>query len=338
MPNIPFTHRVSIVSKTDHYFPLINRIMNHHLVGLHHVTATVHDAQEDLDFYRDMLGMRLVKKTVNFDNHDVYHFYYGTEMGTPGTIMTTFPYKGHNVRQGVKGTGQVVATAFSVPSGSKDYWEQRIKTAGVNVVEAGTRFGEWVLAFDDPSGLAIELIGNDLDSRSIWEGGDVDPVHAIKGIHSVTLSLKDAAPSRALLEDMLGWQLSGEEENRMRFSTDAKGPGKQLDFLIEPNRERGLNGIGTVHHVALAISSDPEQLKLRTNLVEKGFKVTEVKDRNYFHSIYFREPGGVLYEVATIPPGFSVDESPETLGTDLKLPEWEEPNRSQIEQMLAKIK
>ena len=311
--------------------------MKHHIAGLHHVTATVSDAQQDLDFYIGVLGLRLVKKTVNFDNNRVFHFYYGNESGTPGTIMTTFPYKGQGVRQGVKGSGQIVVTSFSVPEGSMDFWKSRLKDRGISFTDEGIRMGEPVISFEDPSELKIELIGNKFDNRKPWTTDEIDDSSAIRGFHSVSLSLVQIHPTINLLTEILGFDIDAEEGNRTRLSAGGKGAGHNLDLLEEPQRPRGINGLGTVHHVALAIGSDPEQLQLRTHLLEKGFRVTPVMDRNYFHSIYFREPGGVLLEVATIPPGFLIDEPLELLGQDLKLPEWEEPNRPVIEAGLDKI-
>lgn len=308
----------------------------HTIQHLHHLTATTDDAQADLDFYRALLGLRLVKKTVNFDNHSVYHFYYGNEAGEPGTIMTTFPYKGHGVRVGTKGTGQVTTTAFAVPNTAQAYWLARLTEASVAVEQQPDRFGEWALAFDDPSGLRIELIGTD-DSRAPWTGGEVPAEVAIRGLHSVTATLAEAKATQGLLTEVLGFRLVGEEGARLRVATEAGGSGTQLDLLIDSSQPKGQNGIGTVHHVALAIATDEEQLALRTDLVERGYRVTEVRDRNYFHSIYFREPGGVLFEVATIPPGFGVDEPLAQLGQALQLPQWEEPHRAEIEAQLPVI-
>jgi glyoxalase family protein len=303
---------------------------------LHHLTATTDDAQADLDFYRSLLGLRLVKKTVNFDNHSVYHFYYGNEAGQPGTIMTTFPYKGHGVRIGTKGTGQVTTTAFAVPKTAQEYWLVRLAEASVAVDQQPHRFGEWVLAFDDPSGLRIELIGTE-DAREPWGGGEVPAEVAIRGLHSATATLAEGDATQQLLTGVLGFHQVGKEGKRQRFATGAGGSGAQLDLLIDPSQPRGQNGLGTVHHVALAIANDEEQLALRAELLWRGYRVTEVRDRNYFHSIYFREPGGVLFEVATLPPGFAVDEPPAQLGQALKLPDWEEPHRAEIERQLPDI-
>ncbi len=305
--------------------------------SLHHVTATVSGAQADLDFYVGLLGLRLVKQTVNFDNHHVFHFYYGDERGTPGTIMTTFPYADMGVPMGRKGTGQVTATAFSVPAGSLGAWRARLAEYRVAVTGEGLRFGEPFLGFDDPSSLAIELIEASADGRAPWESGSVDWAIAIRGIHSVTLSLRDTGRSLGLLTGPLGYTVARTEGARTRVAVGQGGAGSSLDLLHAPNARAGVNGIGTVHHVAMAIGTEEEQLAIRERLLGLGIGVTEVRDRQYFKSIYFREPGGVLYEIATLAPGFAVDEPLSELGRSLKLPPWEEPHRSLIEAGLPPI-
>jgi glyoxalase family protein len=307
------------------------------ILGLHHVTATVDEAQADLDFCLDRLGLRLVKKTVNFDNHDVYHFYYGTERGAPGTIWTTFPYNGHGVRVGRKGAGQVVATAFSVPSGSLDFWRRRLQEHGVSVRDGEPRLGDEVLRFDDPSGLWFELVGSDHDARAPWTGSEVGDGEAIRGLHSVTMAVRALPPTLALLTGVLGYTVVGEAGNRTRVAAGGDGPGHLIDIVDDPGADAAANGLGTVHHVAMAIATADEQLRLRAELVSRGLQVTEVRDRCYFQSIYFREPGGVLFEVATITPGFTADEDLASLGRDLKLPPWEERDRAAIEAHLAPV-
>ncbi len=304
--------------------------------GLHHVTATVNDAQEDFDFYTKLLGLRLVKKTVNFDNNQVYHFYYGNEPGEPGTIMTTFPYKGQGVRTGTMGTGQVSVTAFSAPSASLDFWKSRLEAAQVPV-EQIEKFGNPTLVFKDPSGLILEIVGNDQDTREPWTQGGVEKDHAIRGFFNVTLSIAEVDATFDFLMNEFGFQKVGKEGKITRFSAKEGQPGQLVDVSNDHDQERGRNGIGTVHHVAWRIANEEQQLQMRARLVELGLNVTEVKDRNYFRSIYFRMPGHVLFEIATIPPGFAIDENLENLGQDLKLPEWEEKNRAQIEAVLPKI-
>ena len=305
--------------------------------SLHHVTATVDDAQQDIDFYVRMLGMRLVKKTVNFDNHNVFHFYYGDEHGNPNTLMTTFPYKGHGVAQGAKGAGQVTVTSFSVPRGSLDAWRTKLGEAGCKLRQEGLRFGDEFIAFDDPSGLVIELVANDDDSRDPWIVEGLSADSAIRGLYSASLAIRDPAPTIAFLTDILGWEVVNEEQGRTSLAVNGDLPGHRLEVLHAPDAPAAVNGLGTVHHVAMAVSDEEEQLKLREELVGLGLQVTAVLDRQYFRSIYFREPGGVLYEAATIGPGFTVDEDLSSLGRDLKLPPWEEPNRSAIEQGLSPV-
>jgi glyoxalase family protein len=311
--------------------------MTHHILGLHHVTATVDDAQDDLQFCLDVLGMRLVKKTVNFDNHHVYHFYYGNERGVPGTIWTTFPYKDHNVRVGAKGAGQVVTTSFSVPAASLDFWRERLKARGAEAREVVTRFGDTAVATVDPSGLWFELIGTDQDPREPWTGNGVGADQAIRGLHSVTMMVRDAGPTVELMTSVLGYTVAGRDGARTRMATGGTRPGHFIDVVEDPAARTAVNGLGTVHHVAMAIATEDEQMQLREDLLEMNVRVTEVRDRCYFRSIYFREPGGVLFEVATIQPGFTVDEPLASLGRDLKLPPWEEPYRSVIEPGLANV-
>jgi glyoxalase family protein len=305
--------------------------------GLHHVTATVNDAQQDLDFYTGLLGLRLVKKTVNFDNHHVFHFYYGDQRGTPGTLMTTFPYKGKGVQPGRKGAGQITATGFSVPVNSLDGWRERLGARDVSVRDEGRRFGEDFVAFEDPSGLTVELIATDRDTRPGWTVPDLAPSLAIRGVHSVTLTIGIAEPSLALLVEVLGYSILGEEASRTRLEVNGGGPGRSIDLLAAPEAPVALNGLGTVHHVAMAVATPEEQLTYRAKLLRLGVAVTEVLDRQYFQSIYFREPGGVLYEIATVPPGFLVDEELTGLGEALKLPPWEEPHRKLIEAGLPTV-
>lgn len=307
------------------------------ILGLHHVTATVDDAQADLDFCLDVLGMRLVKKTVNFDNHDVYHFYYGTERGMPGTIWTTFPYKDRGVRVGVKGAGQVVTTSFSVPAASLGFWRRRLEDRGVAYRDVPPRFGEERLFFPDPSGLWFELVGTDRDARAPWTGNGVGADAAVRGLHSVTLIVRSLGPTLNLMTGLLGYRVVDEAERRVRVAAGGDGPGHAIDIVVEPEAEGAINGLGTVHHVAMAISTEDEQQRLREELLRLGLKVTEVRDRCYFKSIYFREPGGVLFEVATIQPGFTADEELASLGRGLKLPPWEEPHRASIEAHLPRV-
>jgi glyoxalase family protein len=310
--------------------------VTHKVLGLHHVTATVTDPQDDLDFCLDLLGLRLVKKTVNFDNHHVYHFYYGDERGRPGTLWTTFPYKHQGVAAGEKGAGQVVATSFSVPASSLSFWEARLRAHHVPVAEGRARFSDQVLVFRDPSGLVFELVGDDEDARVPWQS-TIDSARAIRGLHSVSMVVRDPRPTLALMTGTLGYQIVDQTDGRVRVSVGGTGAGHIIDVLHDEHATSARNGLGTVHHVAMAIATGDEQLALREDLLTLGLKVTEVRDRQYFTSIYFREPGGVLFEVATMGPGFTVDEELRSLGRDLKLPPWKESHRGEIETKLPQI-
>ncbi|HEY6061051.1 MAG TPA: ring-cleaving dioxygenase [Gemmatimonadales bacterium] len=305
--------------------------------GLHHVTATVNDAQQDFDFYTKVLGLRLVKKTVNFDNHNVYHFYYGNEAGAPGTIMTTFPYKGWGVPVGQKGAGQIQVTSFSVPAGSLDFWKARLRERGARVRDEAPKFGEESITVSDPSGLILELVAGRGDERTPWTSDDVAAGRAIRGIHSVTMPIRTPAKTLELMTQVLGFDVVNEGPGRTRLGVGGDRPGHLIDVVQAADAAPGINGLGTVHHVAMAVRDDEEQLRMRAELVRLGFQVTPVMDRQYFRSIYFREPGGVLFELATVPPGFTIDETLPCLGQDLKLPPWEEPNRAEIAAKLPPI-
>ena len=305
--------------------------------SLHHVTATVNDAQQDFDFYTKVLGLRLVKQTVNFDNHNVYHFYYGNESGVPGTLMTTFPYKGWGVPIGSHGTGQIRVTAFSVPESSLAFWERRLRERGVAVREAAPRFAEQAISFTDPSGLVIELVAGPADDRPPWVTDELDASHAIRGLHSIAMPIRDPRGTLQLLTEVLGFEVVDQDASRTRVAVNGDRPGRVMDVLPAPETPAGVNGLGTVHHVAMAVSDGEEQLKMRAELLRLGLRVTEVLDRQYFRSIYFREPGGVLFEIATIPPGFTADETLPCLGQDLKLPPWEEASRREIESKLPRL-
>ncbi len=311
--------------------------MPHQLLGLHHVTATVDRPQPDLDFAAGALGLRLVKRTVNFDNHHVYHFYYGDAVGTPGTIWTTFPYHGRQVRPGTRGAGQIIVTAFSVPAGSLLFWTTRLSVRGHAVSASSDEFGEPLVVATDPSGLQIALVESPADTREGWQSGAVPRDRAVRGLHSVTLLVRTAAPTVAFLSDVLGFTLAAQSAHRWRLVMAAGGAGAIVDVVESPEAPPAVNGLGTVHHVALAIATAEEQLDVRADLLARGFTVTPVMDRLYFQSIYFREPGGVLLEIATVAPGFLIDESPEALGQALKLPSWQEPSRGEIEAGLEPV-
>ena len=308
------------------------------VVSLHHVTATADDAQSDLDCYEDAFGLRLVKQTVNFDNHNVFHFYYGDERGTPGTIWTTFPYRGHGVRIGTKGAGQITATTFSVPAGSLDGWRSRLGAAGYAPLNLPDRFGDEAIAVADPSGLVIELVADARDARTPWIAPGLDVASAVRGIHSVTMTIRSPAATIAFMREQLGYEVIAEEDDRTRLGVGGDTPGHLIDLIAAPDAVQAVNGLGTVHHVAMAVPTEEDQLRLRERLLGAGARVTDVLDRQYFKSIYFREPGGVLFEVATMGPGFATDESVGQLGQALKLPPWEERHRAAIEAGLPRIR
>jgi glyoxalase family protein len=311
--------------------------MRHPILGLHHVTATVDEAQADLDFYVDVLGLRLIKKTVNFDNHSVYHFYYGDERGTPGTIWTTFPYGGWGVPPGRHGDGQITATSFSVPERSLEFWSTRLRERGVVPRTVARENSGHGIAFSDPSGLVIQLLGSDHDARTPWSGAGIGVDAAIRGLHSVSLTIRQPAPTVNLLTSLLGFTVVDQTERSTNLAVNGDEPGRRVQLLHGTGAKPARNGLGTVHHAALAIASSDQQVRLRQELLTLGYSVTEVLDRQYFQSIYFREPGGVLLEVATVGPGFTVDEELPNLGRELKLPPWEEANRVSIEQTLPSL-
>jgi glyoxalase family protein len=304
--------------------------------GLHHVTAIASDPQQNYDFYAGFLGLRLVKKTVNFDDPGTYHFYFGDARGDPGTIMTFFPWPGAN--RGRIGAGQATVTSFAIPSGSLGFWNDRAKRFNIETTALAQRFGDQVLLLSDPDGLQIELIESGNVSESAWTLHGIPAEAAVTHFHSVTLSEEGFERTAALLHKTMGFTAGPHENNRFRFIADGAGPASIVDLLCIPDSRRGLQGAGTVHHIAFRVADDAAQAQWRATMAEAGLNVTPVMDRNYFRSIYFREPGGVLFEIATDPPGFAIDESPETLGTTLKLPEWYEPRRAKIEAVLPKLK
>jgi len=316
------------------------------LLGIHHITAIAGDPQRNLDFHRKVLGLRLVKRTVNFDDPSTYHFYFGDRTGKPGTILTFFPWPG--ARRGTRGNSQVVATSFAIPQGSLNYWSDRLKEHSITV-ENILRFDEQGLRFTDPDGLLLELIASDENhnatlpspqSSPSGRGGREAPGEgefAIRGFHAPTLQLPDSAPTEKLLTETLGFQQIAEEGSRRRFSLGARSTSAQVDLVQRPDDPVGHIAAGTVHHIAFRAANDEEQLAWREKLVDLGLAVTPVIDREYFHSIYFREPGGILFEIATDGPGFAIDEPTEHLGESLKLPKQFEAHRSAIEQTLPPI-
>ena len=308
--------------------------MKPYITGIHHITAIAGNAQQNIDFYTGILGLRLVKKTINFDAPDVYHFYFGDELGRPGTVFTTFPFTG--ARKGIKGTGELTYTAFSIGKDSLEYWKERLKKFGIAVSDVLTRFGESLIRFEDHDGMGIELVANDQDDRLGWTYGQIPAEHSIKGFYGATLNLRAKELTEQLLTRQMDYRFIGQEGDRYRFGTEGK-PGDIVDIVIDKTGNRGMQSAGTVHHIAFRTANTQTQLAIQEILIRDGYQVTEVKDRNYFKSIYFREPGGVLFEIATDEPGFAIDEDEAHLGELIKLPEWAEPSRKRIEAGLVPV-
>ena len=304
--------------------------------GIHHVTAIAGGPQRNVDFYVGLLGLRMVKKTVNFDDPETYHLYYGDGDGSPGSIMTFFPWA--NAPAGLQGTGQLTVTSFSIPESSLGYWTDRLIDHGVRFEKPSRRFDDTVISFADPEGMRLELIASATEGRSPWEDGPVPAEHAVRGFHHVTLSGRDPERTTELMTETLGFRQVEEGDGRYRFEAGDGGPGNVVDVVDGSGESRGRMGVGTVHHVAFRAENDGHQLEIREEIERLGYDVTPVLDRNYFHSIYFREPGGVLFEIATDPPGFAVDEEPEELGTSLKLPPQYESRRGHIEGVLPPLR
>lgn len=308
------------------------------IVGMHHVTAVASDAQANLDFYVGVLGMRLVKRTVNFDDPSTYHFYFANSDGSPGSVLTFFPWS--RVKRGRRGSGEVQATAFAVGPGSLAWWAGRLSRLGVAVFEDAERLGDRVLAFEDPDGMRIELVSSPDNSDLPADRGGVIPAeHAIRGLHSVTLAVSGYESTAALLHEALGFGVGPSDRNRYRFVLPAapSTPGRTIDLLCTPDAPPAKLGGGSVHHIAFRTSGESAQNAWRSVLSARGLNVTPILDRQYFRSIYFREPGGVIVELATDPPGFAVDEAREALGASIKLPAWLEPRRASIEASLPMV-
>ncbi|MFP9114464.1 ring-cleaving dioxygenase [Flavobacterium sp. RHBU_3] len=310
--------------------------MKNKIQGLHHITAIAGNAKQNHDFYTKILGQRLVKKTVNFDDPGTYHFYYGNEHGTPGTLLTFFPWEG--IGKGTPGNGMATEITYSVPAGSLEFWEQRFKENNVSFGEKGERFGETYLPFTDPDGLNLSfIIPKSADNREAFTTPEITIDTAVKGFHSTTLSLDKIEPTAKILTEIFGYTLLAQEGNRYRFVTDAVENANYIDLLEIPGGKRGYNAGGTNHHVAFRVPDEETQMAFRELILEKNFGITPKIDRDYFYSLYFREPGGVLFEIATDNPGFTVDEPLNELGTHLKLPKQHEYLREQLEQTLPKI-
>lgn len=309
--------------------------MKTNINGLHHITAISSDVRRNRQFYTEVLGLRLVKKSVNQDDTGTYHLYYGDYAGSPGTILTFFPWAG--VPRGRPGTGQAYATAFSVPAGSLPFWTERFAELKVSTLPVERRFADEVLPFFDGDGLRLELVAtSEADARPPAPAKQIPAGFAIRGFHGTTLGLSDAKVTALVLTATMGYRLTAESGHRARYTTGSGGPGTYVDLLTDPALPRGLNGAGTIHHVAFRVPDDATQTTARATLLAAGLPVSPVIDRAYFKSIYYREPNGVLFEIATDQPGFAIDEPVETLGTRLSLPPHLEPQRADIEAALPK--
>jgi glyoxalase family protein len=343
------------------------------VLGIHHITAIARNPQRNVDFYSGLMGLRLVKLTVNFDDPTTYHLYYGNSLGRPGTILTFFPWS--EAPTGYRGTGQVSTISFLIPSGSMTYWIDRLKSNDISFVGPSERFGDEFISFHDPDGLMLELISPSSDDsqeqllhleqktdNNTWKENPISKEYAIRGFHSATLSEEGYERTASLMADTLGFELIAKDnkEDRFRFgiikknnsnqeedidttqtssSSSSSSIGSFVDIVCQPEISRGYVGIGTVHHIAWRAANENHQLDLRKRIVEQAkLNPTPVLDRTYFRSIYFREPGGILFEIATDPPGFAIDEREEDLGKHLKLPQWLEPVRAKLEQLLPPIK
>lgn len=325
------------------------------IFGIHHVTAITSNAQRNIDFYTKNLGLRFVKLTVNQDDPTAYHLYYGDELGRPGTILTFFNWP--DLPGGRRGTSEVIATSFLIPENSINYWIDRFKSKQIEFRGPNRRFSdEQVITFNDPDGLELELVSDksaEYKSINVWKQGPVPTEHAIRGFHSVTLSEEGYERTASVLTEELGFIQTHQDGGRFRYeipasvvdSKNEENEGREketstaniVDVLCQPYKQKAIIGTGSVHHVAWRTPTDEQQMILRRRIVKAGLNATPVIDRFYFHSVYFREPGGVLFEIATNPPGFTVDEKLEELGTHLVLPPWLETMRQDLEKVLPSV-
>ncbi len=304
-----------------------------HSTGIHHITAIASDPARNLDFYTRVLGLRLIKKTVNYDDPESYHFYFSDAKGNPGSVLTFFPHP--NGEKGRHGVGKAVEISLTIPESALSFWIDRFHQLKIDYVGPETRFDQKVLIFKDPDGIMLELIAdNTIKTDTPWGTDDIPAEHAIQGFHSVTLWVRDPAPMAAILTDHFGFTLQKQEEGRLRYSTGKIGVGQIVDIRVLTDFWRGALGTGVIHHVAFRATDDAHEQELQTALRDKGFNVTEVIDRFYFHSVYFREPSGILFEIATDAPGFEIDETFDKLGSSLQLPAMHEPQRKEIEAAL----
>ena len=310
--------------------------MNKQILGIHHITAIAGDPQTNLNFYAGLLGLRLVKLTVNFDDPTTYHLYYGDGAGHPGTILTFFPWP--SAPKGRRGAGQVTETAFAIPENATDFWVERLTRGGIAFEGPFDRFGEKVLAFSDPDGMRVELIATATAGvERAYGAGPVPLEFAIRGFHGATLSEADRGPTGSLLTDTMGFKLIAQDGNRFRYAADSEESARFVDVLHVPQERHGRVLVGSVHHIAFRTPDDAQQAAWLEELSKRHYGVSPVMDRKYFHSIYYREPGNILFEIATDPPGFAVDEAAGMLGSHLVLPAWLERDRARLEAVLPPL-
>lgn len=311
--------------------------MENQILGLHHITAIAGDAQRNYDFYTKILGLRMVKKTVNFDDPTTYHFYFGDEVGSPGTILTFFPWPG--AKPGQDGAGMATEIGYSVPKGSLEFWKDRFEDKNIRHFQIREKFGERELPFLDPDGLKLSLIeAAHQDDRKGYQTEDILAQNVIKGFHTVTLTLNFIEETAAVLTDIFGYKKIKTEGSFHRYGTDAVETAAFIDLFILPDAYRGINSVGINHHVAFRVKDEKTLMAMREKVLQKGLQITEKINRDYFYSLYFREPGGVLFEIATDNPGFATDETVEELGASLQLPDRYKGAREQIEKALPELK
>ena len=303
--------------------------------GLHHVTALASSAKANLAFYTQVLGLKLIKKTINYDAPEVYHLYYGDAEGNPGTVLTFFPYEG--LVRGRAGAGQVTKLRYSVAPEALSFWIARFQTLGLTMQEESDGFGNTLVGIADPDGLVIEIVADADDMRPAIAAEGIPAAYGLKGFHSALMVAKSAKVTNPYVEVLTGYSIKETRGNLSRWHAGAGGPGSYLDIVEMPDAKMGLQGAGSVHHIAFRTPSDATEAKLLTHLHKAGISTSPITDRNYFHSIYFREAGGVLFEIATENPGFAIDEDGDKLGQKLLLPPWAEASRAQIEAKLQPL-
>ena len=305
--------------------------------GLHHITAVTKKPQTNIDFYQQVLGQRMVKTTINYDDPGAYHLYYGDNSGVPGTAMTFFGWL--NTVQGQAGTGETQTVAYTIPQSSVGFWHARLEQLGLSPEQVETRFEQEVVSFRDPEGMHMELVGEaNLAELQPWSASPIPEEHMLRGFYGVSLWVDEIETTTRILTEILGYQSNGQVGNCYRFIVPGNAPGRVVELVHKPNTGSGTFGAGSVHHIAFRAGSDEHQLEIQKNVRNIGIHATQVIDRQYFRSVYFRTPAGVLFEIATDQPGFMIDESLEDLGQKLVLPPWLESRRAEIEANLPSIR